>query len=451
MVDVPEGRVCHVLDQILTSRECRDIIDAAEQKGFMDAGTAYPPAYRNNDRQLLDDPQLAATMFERLRHLLPEQLDGARLVGLNERFRVCRYRDNQRFSIHQDGAWHPDDQTASRLTLMLYLNDDTGFSGGSTRFFTHRGGPVWKTVRPAAGRLALFDHRLWHDGQRVRGGTKYILRTDVIYRKRRTESGHRGYVWAVQALPGGRLATAGRDQTIRLWRGGRCERVMTWHPLSALALAVDADGALWSGGRDASICREGQLMGSHEGAVLSLCAHGDSVYSGGADGIVRRWPGGEVVAEHQGWVRALCVQHGSIVSGSEDGTVAVAGQVRWRLGAEVWSLCTIGAEIVAGLSDGRICALHAGTVWPAHEAGVRALCAHNGVLISGGEDARVRWWAGAECVAEEAAEGFVSGLAVGGGRVWCAGYGGLVALRRGGAGVRLRASGSSLPLEGRSR
>ena len=66
MVDVPEGRVCHVLDQLLTNRECRDIIDAAEQKGFMDAGTAYPPAYRNNDRQLLDDPQLAETIVDLL-------------------------------------------------------------------------------------------------------------------------------------------------------------------------------------------------------------------------------------------------------------------------------------------------------------------------------------------------------------------------------------------------
>lgn len=449
MVNAPDGRVCHVVDQVLSAQECQDIIHTAENAGFMDASEAYPPTYRNNDRQLLDDPALAARMFSRLKHLLPDRIDGASLIGLNERFRLCRYREDQRFTVHQDGAWHPDEHTASKLTLMLYLNDADDFEGGSTRFYTSRGGPVWKSVRPAAGRLVLFDHRLWHDGQRVRRGVKYILRTDVLYRQSSALSGHRGYVWAVAAMPDGRLATAGRDQTIRIWKDGRCAIVHQWHTLSALALAVDSEGRLWSGSRDKTVRKGGALVGEHKGAVLSLCSDRRSVYSGGADGVVRRWPDGQVVAVHDGWVRALCMDQEQVVSGSEDRAVAVDGTVRWTLGAEVWSLCAIGGEIFAGLSDGRICALKSGRSWVAHAAGVRALCEHRGVLTSGGEDGRLRWWHGIEPSDEVAVEGFVSGLAVTGETVWCAEYDGLLALER--SGLRPPASDSMSPRAGRSR
>lgn len=361
-------------------------------------------------------------MFERLRPLLPETLDGERLVGLNSRFRVCRYRDHQQFTVHQDGAWHPDTQTRSRLTLMLYLNDEDEFSGGQTRFYARPRGPAWRSVSPRAGRLMLFDHLLWHDGAPVHRGEKYILRTDVLYRSTQPADGHLGYVWAITALPDGRIATGGRDQTARIWRDGRCELVLRGHELSILALCVDPDGRLVTASRDGTIAtwdpRTGACLsrwGGHDGAVLCLGVVDGQLWSGGADGTVRSWPGGAVVRRHGGWVRALSGGY----SAGEDGVVRGGGE-SWELGAPVWSVLAHDGEVYAGTADGDVAALRSERRWAAHDAGVRALCWHGGELVSGGEDAVVRLGA-----ARWAVGGFVSGLASTPGRLWCAGYSGL--------------------------
>lgn len=67
---------------------------------------------------------------------------------------------------------------SSRLSLnlsrLIYLND--GFEGGTTDF---QFGP---TVVPQRGMLLLFEHSLVHQGAPVRGGCKYVLRTDVMFR-----------------------------------------------------------------------------------------------------------------------------------------------------------------------------------------------------------------------------------------------------------------------------
>ena len=70
---------------------------------------------------------------------------------------------------------------------MIYLNDD--FEGGSTDF--KRTDEVPKTgmaykefkVWPKGGMLLLFPHKLMHQGSPVTRGAKYVLRTDVMYKR----------------------------------------------------------------------------------------------------------------------------------------------------------------------------------------------------------------------------------------------------------------------------
>ncbi len=57
------------------------------------------------------------------------------LVGLNTRFRACRYQGGQSFRIHRDGAYAAEPGVRSHLTLQLYLDDDPARAGGHTRFF----------------------------------------------------------------------------------------------------------------------------------------------------------------------------------------------------------------------------------------------------------------------------------------------------------------------------
>jgi len=153
---------------------------------------------------LAGEQDLVTPLFQRLLPLLPSTLsDGARLVGINARWRCFRYSQGATYRAHIDGAWpgsgvaegpvYVEDSfgsgVTSRLTLLLYLNE--GFQGGGTTFFLPREGVEGAidafSVEPRMGCALTFPHgdatgSLVHEGSSVsHGGVKYIIRSDVLY------------------------------------------------------------------------------------------------------------------------------------------------------------------------------------------------------------------------------------------------------------------------------
>jgi predicted 2-oxoglutarate/Fe(II)-dependent dioxygenase YbiX len=391
-----------LIPNALTPAECDALIQRLSD-GFSACGSAYPPSYRTNDRQVLDDPALAASLLDRLRDRLPARHRGGVLVGINERLRCCRYRPGQRFSRHLDGVHHRSQTVRSALTFMIYLNDASAFSGGDTRFFASRtSARVTRRITPRAGTLAVFDHDLWHDGAEVTAGVKYILRSDLLYAfpDRLPAPGHRGYIWAIQPLSDGTVATGGRDRTIRIWREDRLVATLPGHDLSVTALAEDGRGRLWSGSRDGSV-RIWQSAGEpgawrleahrqvHDGAVLRLLAGPAGVVSAGADGVVRC--GAERRQTGHGWVWDLAWSaDGGLLTAGEDGRVCLDGREILRCDTPLWSVAVAAdGAVVAGDAAG--CIHHRGRVLAAHTGGVRALLPlPDGSVLSGGEDSMVR-------------------------------------------------------------
>jgi len=169
------------LPGILRPDECAALIARIEALGPTDApittsrGFVMMPDVRNNQRVMFDDVALASELFERIAAALPARMCGMRPVGANERFRCYRYTPGQQFKAHYDGAFIRSADEQSLLTLMLYLNHD--FEGGRTAFLDFGIDAV-----PQAGGALLFQHRLLHEGCTVVSGTKYVLRSDVMYR-----------------------------------------------------------------------------------------------------------------------------------------------------------------------------------------------------------------------------------------------------------------------------
>jgi hypothetical protein len=56
--------------------------------------------------------------------------------------------------------------------LLVYLNDE--FTGDTTDFREFQ-------VAPKAGMALLFVHHSWHEGAAVTAGTKYVVRSHVMY------------------------------------------------------------------------------------------------------------------------------------------------------------------------------------------------------------------------------------------------------------------------------
>jgi hypothetical protein len=179
------GEKIFVLHDFLSREECERFITVSEQIGYEDApittagGFEMRKDIRNNDRVMLDEPDLATAWWERAKDQLPRSWETRwQAIGFNERFRYYRYDPGQRFAPHSDGPFVRNQDERSYFTFMVYLNE--GFEGGETLF--HQSVPP-VIVRPESGKALVFYHRQLHEGAPVRSGRKYVLRTDLMFRK----------------------------------------------------------------------------------------------------------------------------------------------------------------------------------------------------------------------------------------------------------------------------
>jgi WD40 repeat protein len=449
----------------LTPGECARAIAEAERQGFEKTAGLYPPRYRDNDRLVRDDERLARVLFKRLRSILPERVivdgTGWSLVGLNSRFRWCRYREGQGFCVHRDGAHSPAPDVRSLLTCQLYLNDAGAFHGGRTRFYESSAADARLSgfVAAETGAAIVFDHNLWHDGERVTSGTKYVMRTDVMYRRDVAEMaseegelrGHTGYVFSLLARRDGTIASGSRDRSIRIWRDGAEIACLRGHDASVSALIEDSDGTLWSASRDGTVRRwsegRGHIVTQQQSAVLALAALGDGrVISTLADGSVSvLGPNGhtESCYAHEGWVWGLAVAHGVLATAGEDGALAFwdMGEPRitsrLKIGVPLRALCATSGGFALGGEDGIVRLVHPMPDGPrvvrearSHDAAVAALASFGERLATGGEDDCARLLGpGLETVSTLRHPGFVRALAVRGTSLITGCYDGVIRVR----------------------
>jgi prolyl 4-hydroxylase len=168
-----DARLLWTVPDVYTPDECRQTVEEIERWGPTLA--TNNPMYRDQDRVMRDDAERASELLRRLRPHLPERMGPLRLVGLNERLRFYRYQPGQQFPPHTDHWYWPSTTQVTLLTVLVYFNDD--FEGGETRFTEH----LEDVVVPKPGLVAIFQHKLRHEGCAVRRGVKYAMRTDVIY------------------------------------------------------------------------------------------------------------------------------------------------------------------------------------------------------------------------------------------------------------------------------
>lgn len=165
---------------LLSVEECGVLIGWAESMGFEEAllggaGGLRVPGLRDNDRVVVDDEERANYLWGRLcglKFIEEFKIEGYRAIGLNERLRVYRYAAGQSFGWHRDGRFRKGDGSVTRVTVLVYLNDD--YRGGETELESG-------TVEVKAGAVLGFIHELRHRGRPVEEGVKYVLRTDILY------------------------------------------------------------------------------------------------------------------------------------------------------------------------------------------------------------------------------------------------------------------------------
>ncbi len=183
-----ENHDIFLISNFFTNKECESLIKASELAGF--SSIDYDKTYRSNDRMMTQSEDLTQMVYNRIlkskflpRMIIQENMQWE-LSGVNSQFRFCRYLPSQHFSKHLDGRFILTDYEKSFFTLNIYLNDN--YENGSTRFYLNDidTSMITHSIKPYTGLAVVFNHETksyLHDGQIVTQGTKYLLRTDIMY------------------------------------------------------------------------------------------------------------------------------------------------------------------------------------------------------------------------------------------------------------------------------
>ncbi|KAK3307967.1 uncharacterized protein B0T15DRAFT_92194 [Chaetomium strumarium] len=234
---LPEYANCYavVLDNVLSPSECATLLSLAEASVPPDGGEVlrngpddpWGPAlvnvgggfevleqgYRNGERIVWDRQEVVDRLWQRclsgagqgLAERFAELGDGEKgitgsvrgegdkwvFVRVNERMRFLKYGKGGFFRPHCDAPYFEDKDDSKHVrtmfTIHLYLNDSQAevegaeLVGGATTFYSSDEKRKID-VNPKAGRVLIFQHRrLYHSGEDVLAGTKYTMRTDILY------------------------------------------------------------------------------------------------------------------------------------------------------------------------------------------------------------------------------------------------------------------------------
>ena len=177
-----------MLHNLLSQKDCEGIVRNCNSMGFTGAALNLgngKSVIRRQERycgRILLDVLDLGTLWGRLRPHLSQTSIGRNTYepfGLNPRLRILKYTRGQFFRKHYDGG-----HNRSLMTLIIYLSD--ACRGGETNFY--KGSRCVDSVRPRTGSALLFFHDRHplsplHEGSDVIRGEKYVLRTDVYFRK----------------------------------------------------------------------------------------------------------------------------------------------------------------------------------------------------------------------------------------------------------------------------
>eukprot|EP01038_Epipyxis_sp_PR26KG_P010029 gene10029-13485_t len=224
--DVLEKRAI-IVRELLSKQECEKLIEFINTKEHLpnfegeivmtDASNKLE--YRNNQRMIVISDNIASVLFERIRSVLTvigeheiicnRNINGDNFINngigmngqwrfhsLNPCLRLCKYHPGGHFGPHYDSDFVIDPLLLRSIkTFMIYLNDD--YEGGTTNFseshnlyidpdrniYCSPEDKIYSKVKAYCGDCLIFDHKILHEGEQVRSGCKYIMRTEIIYEK----------------------------------------------------------------------------------------------------------------------------------------------------------------------------------------------------------------------------------------------------------------------------
>jgi hypothetical protein len=174
-----------VVPGVFTPEECHAWISEIESHEMeqaaitVDGEQVVDSDVRQCKRWMDDNEERTRNLWGRVKEYVETyEAEDAVAVGLNTRLRCLKYEPGDFFMPHYDGM-HEQGEEFSLLSLIVYLNDT--FEGGETVFLDENRSGSTVVYQPRQGSILLMEQSILHEGVTPKAGTKYIVRTDVMF------------------------------------------------------------------------------------------------------------------------------------------------------------------------------------------------------------------------------------------------------------------------------
>jgi len=181
---IPNTNITCIHD-VFRANECDELIDCAESIGFSRKESSGK--FRSIWQYEATDLSFTKSIQCRLEPWVPQTLivDGQcwEWVGLNETWCWAKLYPGETPQRNHDFPIHRSDGAVGMFTVNIFMNCD--FRGGKTRFYLRSSTNIDHEVNPKSGMAVLIpaDKLYVHDSEEVVAGVKYLLRSDLMYRR----------------------------------------------------------------------------------------------------------------------------------------------------------------------------------------------------------------------------------------------------------------------------
>lgn len=195
---------------ILTESQIQTLKDFTDEHATFWHEDENNKAYRNAYTVEFYHHELAKLIFDHVKNELPQTLSIDRndefehLIAAGEwvidsvpdRLLLAKYNPGGHFSPHTDGNCVHDFNHRTLYSIIIYLSE---CEGGETAFYEYDAlkkmiqiDNIWRIpteyelhkVTPEGGKCLVFRQTLVHEGCPIIDGVKYIIRSDVMYRRK---------------------------------------------------------------------------------------------------------------------------------------------------------------------------------------------------------------------------------------------------------------------------
>ena len=194
VLDLPNrslSHFVHAISNLLTAGGCASIISRRDPSLVPTSA-----AYLTRLRHIFDDEDLARLLWACLEPfyadttITDEEHCTWKPARPNPRFRFCKYAPSDASAPHVDGRRLASINAQSFMMVHIYLNGVARAAGGATHVLDR---PVLGeaegefgvlgAVQLVLGAASVFRDSLFHDGEVLREGVKYLLRTDIMFER----------------------------------------------------------------------------------------------------------------------------------------------------------------------------------------------------------------------------------------------------------------------------